>query len=162
MAWEGARVYLFKIDHKSGYLHVPIHEDSRTFFGVFWKNKYSVFAVLPFGWKSSPLIYYTSTEAVAMYLRTMDIPMLDWIDDMLGMTLQQFPRAPHGEQFQAALTAMAVTSFALFKAGYFLSLAKCSLIPEQFMTYLGIDCKTVNNSTLMEVNAGLKEMVYVD
>ena len=97
-----------------------------------------------------------------MYLRTMDIPMLDWIDDMLGMTLQQFPRAPHGEQFQAALTAMAVTSFVLFKAGYFLSLAKCSLIPEQFMTYLGIDCKTVNNSTLMEVNAGLKEMVYVD
>ena len=97
-----------------------------------------------------------------MYLRTMDIPMLDWIDDMLGMTLQQFPRAPDGEQFQAALTAMAVTSFVLFKAGYFLSLAKCSLIPEQFMTYLGIDCKTVNNSTLMEVNAGLKEMVYVD
>ena len=73
--------------------------------------------------------------------------MLDWIDDMLGMTLQQFHRAPHGEQFQAALTAMAVTSFVLFKAGYFLSLAKCSLIPEQFMTYLVIDCKTVNNST---------------
>ena len=138
VAWEG--VYFFKIDHKSGYLHVPIHEDSRTFFGVFWKNKYYVFAVLPFGWKSSPLIYHTLTEAVAMYLRTMDIPMLDWIDDMLGMTLQQFARASDEEQFQAAVRAMVVTSFVLFKAGYFLSLSKCSLIPEQFMNYLGIDC----------------------
>ena len=49
VAWEG--VYFFKIDHKSGDLHVPIHEDSRTFFGVFRKNKYNVIAVLPFGWK---------------------------------------------------------------------------------------------------------------
>ena len=74
-------------------------------------------------------------------------------------TLQQFARAPDEELFQAAMREMVVTSFVLFKAGYFLSLAKCSLIPEQFMTYLVIDCKTVNNSTLMEVNAGLKKMV---
>ena len=42
--------------------------------------------------------------------------MLDWIDDMLGMTLQQFARASDEEQFQAAVRAM-VTSFVLFKAG---------------------------------------------
>ena len=65
--------------------------------------------------------------------------MLDWIDDMVGMTLQQFARAPDEEQFQTALRAMVVTSFVLFQV-YFLSSAKCSLIPEQFMTYLGIDC----------------------
>ena len=41
MAWTD--LYFFKIDHKNGYQHVPIHEDSRKFFGCFF------FAVLPFG-----------------------------------------------------------------------------------------------------------------
>jgi len=35
---------------------------------------------------------------------------------------------------------MVITSYVLFKAGYFLGLSKCFLIPEQFITYLGIDC----------------------
>ena len=69
MAWTD--LYFFKIDHKNGYQHVPIqpiHEDSRKFFGCFFgKIFYSVFAVLPFGWKSSLLVYHSFTEAVAMY-----------------------------------------------------------------------------------------------
>ena len=31
VAWTD--IYFFKIDHKNGYQHVPIHEDSRKFFG---------------------------------------------------------------------------------------------------------------------------------
>ena len=54
VAWEGA--CFFKIDHKNGYLHVPIHENSRSFLGVWWKEMYDVFSVIPFGWKTSPLI----------------------------------------------------------------------------------------------------------
>jgi len=56
------------------------------------------------------------------------------------MTEQQYSQASDEEQFQSALKAMVVTSFALFKARYFLGLSKCSLIPEQYITYLGIDC----------------------
>ena len=44
--------------------------------------------VLPFGWNTSPLIYHTVTEAVAMYVRSLGIPILCWIDDMLGTTEQ--------------------------------------------------------------------------
>ena len=54
VAWEN--VYFFKIDHKNGYHHVPIYEDSWKFFVVFWKGIYYVFAVLPFGLKCSPFI----------------------------------------------------------------------------------------------------------
>ena len=114
VAWE--EVYFFKIDHKNGYLHVPIHKKSRKYFGIFWKGKYYVFAVLPFGWKSSPLVHHSLTEAVAMYLRGLGIPMLVWIDDMCGMTEQQYSQASDEEQFQSALRAMVVTSFVLFKA----------------------------------------------
>ena len=138
VAWEN--VYFFKIDHKNGYQHVPLHRESWKFFGVFWRGEYYVFAVLPFGWKNSPVVYHSLTEAIAMYIRSLGIPMLVWIDDMCGMTQQQFKNFSDEEQFQSAMRAMVVTSWVLYLAGYFLGLSKCSLIPEKFITYLGIDC----------------------
>ena len=147
VAWEGA--YFFKIDHKNGYLHVPIHEKSRKFFGICWNGVYYVFTVLPFGWKTSPVVYHSITEAAAMYLRSLDIPMLDWIDDMLGMTQFKFKGETDEEQFQSALRAMVVTTYVLFKAGYFLGLPKCNLIPEQVVTYLGIDCDSKHEKFLV-------------
>ena len=82
-------VYFFKIDHKNGYQHVPIHRDSWKFFGVIWQGTYYVFTVLPFGWKSSPYIYHAITEAVAMHGRSLGIAIVVWIDDMMGMTVQR-------------------------------------------------------------------------
>ena len=140
VAWQNA--YFFKLDHKNGYQHVPLHRDSWKFFGVFWKGKCYVFTVLPFGWKSSPVVYHTLTEAVAMYLRSKGIPMIVWIDDMLGMTQLTFKKDMDEEQFQSAMRSMVVTTWVLFLAGYFLSTPKCYLIPEQVMTYLGIDCNS--------------------
>ena len=84
-----------------------------------------------------------------MYLRSLDIPMLDWIDDMLGMTQFKFKGETDEEQFQSALRAMVVTTYVLFKAGYFLGLPKCNLIPEQVVTYLGIDCDSKHEKFLV-------------
>ena len=134
--------YLFKLDHKNGYFHVPLHKDSRKYFGIFWKGIYYVLTVLPFGWKSSPLIYHSITEAANMYIRSLGIPMLGWIDDMLGMTEQLHKESSDSSQFQSAMRSMVVVSIVLFKAGYFMNTSKCCLIPEQFITYLGIDCDT--------------------
>ena len=140
IAWINA--YLFKLDHKNGYFHVPIHENSRKYFGVYWKGTYYVLTVLPFGWKSSPLIYHSITEAVNMYIRSLGIPMLGWIDDMLGITEQLYRDSSDHTQFESAMRAMVVVTIILFKAGYFMGVPKCCLIPEQYMTYLGIDCDT--------------------
>jgi len=68
--------------------------------------------------------------------------MLGWIDDMLGMTEQLYRDSPDNVQFYSAMRAMVVVSIILFKAGYFISTSKCCLIPEQFVTFLGIDCDT--------------------
>ena len=141
VAWTD--LYFFKVDHKNGYQHVPIHEDSRKFFGVFWRGVYYVFAVLPFGWKSSPLIYHSLTEALAMYCRSLGIPMLVWIDDMLGMTQHKHKLLNDDQQFMCAMRAIVVVSIILFKAGYFLGLKKCHLIPEKVITYLGIECDSL-------------------
>ena len=103
--------------------------------------------MLPFGWKSSPIIYHTLTEAVAMYLRSAGIQMLICIDDMFGTTQLQCKHGSDEDQFQSAMKAMVVTTWVLFLAGYFLSIPKCFLIPEQVMTYLGIDCDSRRESS---------------
>ena len=59
--------------------------------------------------KTSPVVYHSITEAAAMYLRSLDISMLDWINDMLGMTQFNFKGETDEEQFQSALRAMVVT-----------------------------------------------------
>ena len=51
-----------------------------------------------------------------MYIRSLGIPMLCWIDDMLGMTEQSHKNGNDEEQFQSALRSMVVTTHVLFKA----------------------------------------------
>ena len=68
--------------------------------------------------------------------------MLEWIDDMLGMTEQLYRDSVNDELFKSAMRSMVVDSIVLFKAGYFVGLSKCLIIPEQFLTYLGIDGDT--------------------
>ena len=156
IAWDKA--YFFKLDHKNGYLHIPIHKSSWKFFGVRWKGVYYVVTVLPFGWKSSPLIYHSVTEAVCMYIRSLGIPILCWIDDMLGTTEQIFRGEKDEAQFQSALRAMVVVSIVLFKAGYFLGISKCNLIPEQVMVYLGIECDSLHSRFLVPEKRIIKYM----
>ena len=61
---------------------------------------------------------------------------------MLGMTEQLSRNSSDDMQFKSAMRAMVVVTIILFKAGYFLGVLKCCLIPEQYMAYLGIDCDT--------------------
>ena len=140
IAWKGA--YMFKLDHKNGYFHVPISRKSRKYFGIQWKGIYYVLCVLPFGWKTSPYIYHTLTEAVNMYIRSLGIPMLGWIDDMLGLLQQLLQFANEDQQYQSCERAIVVVTYVMFMAGYFLGKTKCVLQPTKVITYLGILCDT--------------------
>ena len=70
--------------------------------------------------------------------------MLCWIDDMFGSTEQSFKEKEDELQFQSAMRSLVVTSYVLFKAGYFVNVPKCCLIPEKVMTYLGIECDSLH------------------
>ena len=56
------------------------------------------------------------------------------------MTEQLYRDSSDDSQFKSAMRAMVTVSIILFKAGYFMGVSKCCLIPEQFVTYLGIYC----------------------
>lgn len=78
-AWEGA--FPMKCDHKAGFHNVPIAKESWKYFGVQWGGEYYAFTTLCFGWKISPFIDHSLSEAVAGYLRRKGLPVLTWIDD---------------------------------------------------------------------------------
>ena len=66
IGWE--KMYLFKIDHKSGYLHVPFHRESWKYLGVEWENEILVFTCLAFGGSICPVIYHSLSDATTKYL----------------------------------------------------------------------------------------------
>ena len=48
--------YLTVLDDKSGYDHILLDDDSKTFFGIQWGGWYFKYNTLPFGWKISPYV----------------------------------------------------------------------------------------------------------
>ena len=44
------------LDDKSGYDHILLSEQSREYFGLFWKGWFLVYNSLPFGWSPSAYI----------------------------------------------------------------------------------------------------------
>ena len=137
-------MFLFSIDHKAGYLHVPIHKDSWKYLGVFWEGEYYVYTCLPFGTSYSPFVYHTLTDAVARYIRGLGIPMSAYIDDSLGGTEVACRDGSEKCQFASACRAVFVICMVYFYCGYFIGLKKSELYPRYTVKYLGMICDTIN------------------
>ena len=141
-AWPGA--HQVTIDHKAGYHHVALDKGSWQYFGFEWEGELYVFTVLAFGWCSAPFIYASLSEAVARYLRARDIPVLTWIDDFYLTNFRSTRTLRYDEQLKAAQTTAYVALEVLYRAGYFISLKKCELIPTTSLVFLGIICDSDN------------------
>lgn len=137
-AWPGA--HQVTIDHKAGYHHVALDAGSWQYFGFEWEGELYVFTVLAFGWCSAPFIYASLSEAVARYLRARDIPVLTWIDDFYLTNFRSTRMLSYDEQFSAAQTTACIALEVFYRAGYFISLKKCELIPTTSLVFLGIIC----------------------
>ena len=70
-------------DDKSGYDHVPLHENSSNYFGFQFAGWVFSSNTLPFGWKTSAYVYQKIGMAVTSYLRKKGIGNLQYIDDRL-------------------------------------------------------------------------------
>ena len=68
-------------DVKSGYHHILLSPDSRTFFGFQCGGFYYFSNAIPFGWKDSAYIYHSSGNLATHYFRLVRIRCLLIIDD---------------------------------------------------------------------------------
>lgn len=133
------------LDDTSGYDHLLLTEESRTFFGIQWGGWYFVYSTLPFGWKISPYIYHTTGLMASHYFRSMGIRCSLIIDDRHNGQLQLictrgvYNSLPTSEarDFEAAKAALFLDAYYLIRLGYFLNLKKSILIPQQVVPYLG-------------------------
>ena len=115
------------VDDKSGYDHILLTTDSRTFFGFQWHGWYFTCNTLPFGWKISPYIYHTTGLFVTHYFRSINIPCLLYIDDrhngqlQVALTEGAYARCSTMDErnFAAAKSAIFLVAYYTIRLGYF-------------------------------------------
>ena len=138
--------YVFKdyyqtvLDDKSGYNHLLLTEDSRTYFGIQWGGWFFTYNALPFGWKISPYVYHSTGLMASNFLRSLGIPCLLYIDDRHNGQLQvplDKGESDDDRNFAVAKSAVFLVAFHLVRLGYFLGLSKSILTPREIVPYLG-------------------------
>ena len=137
--------YQSVLDDKSGYDHILLTDDSRTFFGIQWGGWYFTYNTLPFGWKISPYVYHNTGLVATNFFRSLNVPCLLYIDDrhngQLQISLDKGVYAdiptPDERRFAAAKSALFLVAYFFIQLGYFLGLAKSVLSPRMVVPYLG-------------------------
>ena len=137
--------YQSVLDDNSGYDHILLTNDSRTFFGIQWGGWYFTYNTLPFGWKISPYVYHNTGLVATNFFRSLNVPCLLYIDDRHNRQLQisldkgvyaDIP-TPDERRFAAAKSALFLVAYFLIQLGYFLGLAKSVSSPRMVVPYLG-------------------------
>ena len=129
------------IDDKSGYDHVRLAENSRKFFGLQWQGVYYLYHTIPFGWKASAYIYHTIGMGATSYIRSLGVPCSQYIDDRHVGQLTTCRKSPKSttawSDFELADAAAFIAAAVLISLGYFVGLAKSSLLPKRIVKFLG-------------------------
>jgi hypothetical protein len=142
-------------DLKSGYYHVPIHEDAQKYFCLRVGGIIFYFKVLCFGFAQACYMFTKIMQEIAFELRKHEIPLSSYIDD--GFTAAPSPGR--------CLRQSSLCALLLGALGAFLGIPKCQLTPELVLKWLGflVDSEKqmfrVSESKLAKVKEALKEML---
>ena len=147
-----------RCDDKSGYDHVRLSAESRTYFGLQWNGWYFIFNTLPFGWKASAYLYHSIGLIATSYIPSHGVPCSQYIDDRHFGQLQIRCNAPpcSWSDFQRAQGALYIACYILIDLGYFIGLKKSNLVPTQAPIFLGYVIDSVETAFLMPLDKKLK------
>lgn len=128
--------FLISVDHKSGYHHVRVTEESRQYLGFSWKGRYYVFCVIPFGWAPACYVYNTISTAFAGWIRAWGVHCIVYLDDF-GFVVRRTWSAARRRVFSAAVC------LAFYLAGYYVSRKKSNLVASTSILLLGFGIDTL-------------------
>ena len=163
--YVGKDHYQAKLDDKSGYDHIKLTQESKTFFGLRWKNWYFVYNTIPFGWSPSAYIYQTVGLAVSHFTRSNGVPVTQYIDHRhIGQLQSAKTVTSNWSDLELANTAVFITALTLVSCGYFIGLQKSVLCPTQSILFLGLISNSQDQSfstpqDKKEKFAGLRESI---
>ena len=145
-------------DDKSGYDHIRLSTESRTYFGLEWSGWYFVSNTLPFGWKASAYLYHSVGLVATSYIRSHGVACSQYIDDRHFGQLQIRRNAPpcSWSDFQRAQAALYIACYILIDLGYFIALKKSTLVPTQAPIFLGYIIDSVKTAFLMPPDKKIK------
>ncbi len=61
--------YMFSIDLKDGYFHIPIKPDHWKYFGLRFEEKVYLCTALPFGFAPAPVIFTKVVRVIVKHMR---------------------------------------------------------------------------------------------
>ena len=127
-----------KLDDKSGYDHISLTQESRTFFGLCWLDWFFVYTTLLFGQSPSSYIYHNIGLGPSHFIRSRGVPLSQYIDDRhVGQLRISQSMSNSWSNLDLANAAIYIASLVLVSCGYFNGLKKSILIPSQSIPYLG-------------------------
>ena len=121
---------LVNTDEKSGYDHIALAEASTPYFGVMYDGWVMTYTTLPFGFKPACYIYQTIGMVVSSYLRSLGVPILQYIDDRLAV-VQRSNTPLHSDRTIYAILQL------MHRLGYTFSISKCCFQPTTSIRFLG-------------------------
>jgi hypothetical protein len=122
--------WLFSLDHKSGYHHVPLAESSWQFMGFQWDGQYYTFRVLPFGWAPACFVYNSLSAVLASFIRMHGLHCIFYLDDF-GFSIPAWVRA--ARRYACVAGVMDV----MYLAGFTVAIPKSMLDPNHRLLLLG-------------------------
>ena len=75
--------FMVKLDLKDAYLTVGVHEQSQHYLRFIWQGQAYQFQALPFGLCTAPRVFTKLLKPVITFLRTRNIRLLIYLDDIL-------------------------------------------------------------------------------
>ena len=121
------------VDLTDAYYTVSLHKDSRKYCRFIFEKKIYEFCALPMGLMCSPRVFTRVGRFLAGQLRKKGVILIIYIDDLLVI----------GTSWHHCEQMIALTTKTLERHGFLLNVKKCSLVPSQVFTYLGMVWNTV-------------------
>lgn len=130
--------YMAKFDLKSGYHHIDIYPEHRTYLGFAWRNdaqttKYYTFNVLPFGLSSACSIFTKVLRPLICNWRKLGFRIIMYLDDGIIVNNNKYLLSTQIEQIKSDL----------YKAGFFINEEKSIWKPNKQLEWLGISINLV-------------------
>ena len=138
VGWMGPGMFMFSVDHKSGYHHVALHHSAWEYFGMEWEG---VIYIYIYGYNPylrcticsvNSNCYHKLTDATIQYVRVLTLaPSIAWLDDIWGANAANTRGLSNLEQWQSANRVLFVLCMVLY-------LEKSVFRPTLLIRFLGI------------------------
>ena len=130
---------MVKLDLKDAYLTVGVHPESQKFLRFVWLGQTYQFLALPFGLNTAPRIFTKLLKPVVAYLRTRNIRLLIYLDDILII----------GSSVQILREHTALVIELLQNLGFIINYEKSLLTPTPVLEFLGFLINSKTNFTYL-------------